>query len=116
MKNIVLSFLLLFLLTGCKSQPLTYHYIMQHPRLLQKEILRCQVEVVESVACKEVKRAAKDFELLLTERQMNPEQFGEKILRAQEQVAQSVPSDPAYKSQVENLQILMAVVAITGME
>jgi hypothetical protein len=107
---------LIFFLAGCENQPLTYHYLMRHPAFLEKEMSHCQIEIAESSRCQAVKQAANDFDLLVTERETNPEQFGEKIMRAEEQLANQPSKSEAYQSQFDHLQILLAVLAFTGMK
>jgi len=85
---------------------------MQHPKLIQKEMMHCQLTLVENTECVEIKRAANDFDQLVLERQNNPEQFGEQILRAEEHLADESHSG----SDVEHMKILLAVVAATSME
>jgi len=98
----LISLCSLLLLTSCKNSSLTYAYLMQHPSILQKEMMHCQLTLVENAECEVVKRAARDFSQLIVDRQANPEQFGERILRAEEQ------------SSLEQVSILLAVVAETG--
>ena len=87
MKNtllkLIVSVAFLFLLSSCKDSKLTYAYLMQHPALMQQELIRCQMVVVQDEQCSLVKRASSDFATLMTELQTNQEQFGEKIMRAQ---------------------------------
>jgi hypothetical protein len=73
-----------FFLSGC-HQEITYNYLMQHPSQLKKIIAKCETEAF--TYCEEAYRAAEDFTALVNDHLEAPEVFGEKIMRAQQQLA-----------------------------
>lgn len=109
---LMLSVLLITLL-GCKQNS-TYLYFFRHPDVLQAELANCLKN--DSPECKTVKRAANDFVVLNNQRQDNPEQFGLKILLAQEALAKLHNNQEAYKAQQEQIDAMLAVVATTSPE
>lgn len=97
-----------FLFSSCNLS-LTYDYLMQHPERLQKEISRCAIS--DDASCILVKEAAQDFIELVNERREDPEEFGLKILRAQQQFSKQASSE-----QFKKIQILYAVIRATSAE
>ncbi|MEO8400752.1 MAG: EexN family lipoprotein [Gammaproteobacteria bacterium] len=109
--NYCLGLGFVLLISSCKSQPPTYEYLMQHPSLLQDEYTHCQADVY-GPNCDMVKKAARDFLQLVSERSDNPEGFGKQIIQLQTELAQKPKSDETQ----QKLQTLYAVVAATSSE
>jgi septal ring factor EnvC (AmiA/AmiB activator) len=70
---------------SCNAGPLSYVELMRKPEVLHQEFANCQG--VETARCDLVRQAAQEYEVLNTERQNNPELFGQRILLAQEEAA-----------------------------
>jgi hypothetical protein len=70
-------------LTGCEERE-DYAYLVHHPLVLKQRLARCQQEVLHQVApCEVVFYAAANLTALAEEQQADPQQFGDRILRAQ---------------------------------
>lgn len=104
-----------FLISSCNGQSPSYEYLMQHPSLLQDEYTHCQADI-NSTNCEIVKKAARDFLQLVSERSDDPEGFGKQIIQLQTELAQKPKSDAAYQVAQQKLQTLYAVVAATSSE
>jgi len=114
-------------LLGCHEE-ITYTYLMQHPRQLQTILDECQLQTTSY--CDEVHRAAKNFAAFVNERAENPELFGQKIMRVQQQLvllsrnylqamhdgnAEKIQAaKQAYHAQKNQLKILYAVIVDTS--
>lgn len=99
--KIYVILLTVVLLSGCQ-QTLSYDYLMQHPAILQKEYVSCQVEA--SAQCDQVVHAAEDFRALVQQRGDNPELFGLRIMQAQQ------------RGDKKKVRVLYAVVKATSSE
>ena len=100
---------LLFLLTGCKEK-LTYSYLTQHPAVLKKAVVRCQSMNQSSNRtgqCAIVMQAAADIMALLSEQQVDPEKFGQRVMDAEIACAkaESTTREPCVQ-----VKILLAVI------
>ena len=73
-------------MTGCNEKQ-SYSYLMRHPGFLHREEMRCnnmtQKTSAQAAQCAEVKRAATDFMTLASEQQTDPEGFGKRVMRAE---------------------------------
>ena len=86
-KKIVLLFGAVIMLSGC-DEKMTYSYLMQHPKVLQKEVAKCQEDNADVEECKVVSYAANNVMMLINEQQASPEKFGDKLLQAQTALSQ----------------------------
>ena len=123
-------------LSGC-HQPSHYQYLMSHPKQLKSAVSRCQTLSVQSSACDVVQRAADDFAVLANKRLANPDVFGQQIMQAELQLANTLQefnqlkhdvnhsnntdvqkklafAEQAYQAQLEKVQTLLAVVVATS--
>jgi len=94
-KNIKLFCLIIlncFLLAGCK-QVKDYDYFMEHPNnaadVYEKCWMQGRQQVTVSTECREVVRAAKDIQVLLTQAESNAMGFGFMILESQNKLAKA---------------------------
>jgi len=82
----ILIILLPILLTGCKEN-LTYPYLMQHPQVLKNAVENCQAtkekSKEEASQCEIVMNAATNLMSVMNEMQENPEQFGQRVMDAE---------------------------------
>lgn len=123
-------------LTSCQPENKSYDYFMQHPDVVQSTLSECESQ--NSEVCDTARRAERDFQALTNDRDMNPEKFGEKILLAENDLAQKkldlqhakaeLNKSPAnadlkktidtltesYRAQLENVNTLLAVVSASG--
>ena len=109
---IMLANLLLFV--SC-SYTKSYDYLMTHPLVLKKMMLQCDESDLPE--CTDVKRAAQDFSELVNERQDDPQQFGMKIMAAQQELANlrlQHATPQARTEQQQKINVLYAVVAVTS--
>jgi hypothetical protein len=115
----------LLMLNGCNQSPRDYDYLMTHPDVLKDEVNRCQAEETATASCDLARRAAHDFSALVYNRGVDPEGFGNRILKAQtqlvetEQTLQHMSGTPKqvmekdYQNQRNSLEVLLAVVSAT---
>lgn len=120
-----------FFLISCHQQ-LTHQYLLQHSDELAHEFYRCKkANQPNQEYCDMVQRTEEDFVGLANVRQANPEQFGQQILSAEQQLlvlttalekarrdfpkgsSQLVAAEHAYEDQLEKVNILLAVVRAT---
>jgi hypothetical protein len=80
--KMMVATVLCFFLTGCEEKPVSYLYLLKHPAVIQSKLTQC--EISNEVDCPVVKRAAADYMTMNTQRQESPEEFGTKILLAQQ--------------------------------
>lgn len=114
-------------LFACKdNQALTYDYLVQHPKVLEKQAIACQQSNSKTSQCEVVGHAANDFSTLLSEQQASPELFGMQILKEQEQLValrqklndaqgNSKEVEEAtrnYQTQLNKVKTMLAVVGI----
>lgn len=76
-----------FLLLVSCQEPLTYSYLMEHPKALDKAFTHCQANQdkteQEILPCDIVRTAARDFDVLNRLHEMNPVFFGKRLLVAE---------------------------------
>jgi hypothetical protein len=113
------------LLNGCDHSPRDYDYLMTHPDVLKDEANRCQVVETSDASCDLARRAAHDFSALVYNRGVDPEGFGNRILKAQTQLAETEQTlqrmsgtpkqvlEKDYQQQRNSLEVLLAVVSAT---
>lgn len=113
------------LLMGCQ-QPLSYDYLMLHPKAINDAYQQCQLQ--ELAQCKEVEAAARDFAALLYEEMTAPQRFGKKVMDAQltlnalyqqyqqSSAAKKAEAKKAYDVQNKKIRYLYAVIAMNGPE
>lgn len=71
------------LLVAC-NEKLTYEYLVQHPQVLKREADQCQSGTTNDPArCRMVMNAKMNFDAMYNDRQVHPEQFGERLLSLQ---------------------------------
>lgn len=115
----------MLVLIGCHQHDLSYDYLMTHPQDLQELFYQCQQK--QTVSCDTVQRAMNDFSVLINEQAFNPQQFGTRIMHAQQQLMnlyqeyqlakreshhdQILLAEEAYRDQQQQLQMLYQVVA-----
>ena len=114
-KESLVSFVMLFALTGCQEKK-DYAYWMQHPAQLSEVMQRCHAKTSESLdeasQCTEAKRAASDFMTIVNEQQMNPEKFGRRVMQAEIELTQAKQKlQQLRKDQVVAEQIVIAAKA-----
>lgn len=80
--KLILSILLLLILAGCKKQ-YSQEYLLKHPDVLKKEIIRCQSETEYTPYCDHIKQVLEDLSALSIVRNNNPELFGRLIMQAE---------------------------------
>ena len=117
MNKTLLGIGLFLLLGGCKAEPLTYDFLMQHPTVLQKEITRCQDN--NSAECAVLNQAAHDFLQLINDRRDDPEEFGQQVMQVQTRLAELARqpgNKDEYQQQEKKLLTLYAVIAATSAE
>ena len=110
-KVITLTMMLLAF-SGCKQKSLTYLDLMRHPALIQDELANCQTHVPAN--CDLVKRAERDYSLMNSERVENPEQFGQKILQAQQELGKMQVAKADTTTQLEHVNAMLAIVSATS--
>jgi hypothetical protein len=81
MINRLILSLVALLIVGCSAED--EHYYRVHPQILQKELKACPNAHPANITCTELKNIAKDINTLAYELQMNPQEFGSKILNLQ---------------------------------
>jgi ABC-type uncharacterized transport system auxiliary subunit len=116
--QMIATLFLSLMLSGCKTETVTYDYLMQHPTELQNAYASCnEGNNPDEAACNTIKQAANDFYQLAEARGKDPEGFGREIINIQIALAKNpdVNSDE-YKKQVQKLQSMYAVIAATSME
>jgi hypothetical protein len=125
MYKIILLGLFACLLTSCKKPPLDHDYLIQHPALLQKEVIKCQSIAAEDAYCIEITKAADDFSRFLSDYQNDPEEFGSQILFEEQELAMLkqkmndaagnqevlIEAKAQYQLQLNKVRNLLAVVA-----
>lgn len=79
------------LFCSCKQEPYSYDYLMTHPDILTRQYVACQKSFNTKTTCQNIQRAYQDFHALVTEAESDPIDFGEKILKAQMELAQLSP-------------------------
>ncbi len=96
------------LLAACEDNqaPDLKTYLMQNPTILTKEIAECQENKLPAARCLVVSTAANDFNVLLNAAQRDAQGFGDRILKAEMEFAQTGKS-------TDNVKVLLAVVALT---
>jgi hypothetical protein len=115
----------LFMLSGCRQEPMDYDFLVTHPDAMEQALSRCQATPTEGADCIVVRRAANTFSELVNERSANPEEFGRKIIATQMKLAmmQKAAADAhgdqkqviqkEYDQQRHDTEVLIAVVAAT---
>lgn len=76
---------MLVLLVACSTQDSQYY--RNNPQLLQKALARCPQSPPSTVSCEELKAIAVEMNQLAYELQINPQEFGTKILSLQAELA-----------------------------
>ncbi len=84
MPYIFIIFITIFLIS-CKK-PITQDYLLEHPVELRKEFTKCQQNAEDTSYCDAVIQSAQEFAKLSNQQQSNPEDFGQQVLLAQEQL------------------------------
>jgi hypothetical protein len=87
-------------------------YLMQHPRVLTREVTQCQQADTSdqpTPRCKTVLEAAGEVMTLIEAHQRNPQAFGQRILDAQMQLAKTGQNGDEVKT-------LLAVVGLNSPE
>jgi chromosome segregation ATPase len=83
MKKFFFTMVMFSALAGC-NEAFTYSYLMEHPAVVKREMERCQgldEKSAEQVnQCALVLQAATDLMSILNEQQMDPENFGQRIM------------------------------------
>ena len=102
------------LFLGCQQKPQTYVDLIKNPELLQDKVAACHLN--DTADCKMVLRAAQDYSVMNTERQENPELFGQKILQAQQELARVIAAKGDVDAQREHVNAMLAVVSSTSPE
>ncbi len=119
-------------LSGC-YHAITYEYLMSHPKRLEAEANRCQVQQAQSSICDVVQHAAEDFTMLANKRIANPDIFGQEIMQAELQLANALQelnqlkhdtghadmqklalAEQVYQTQRQKVETLLAVVVATS--
>ena len=83
--------LLVPFLLACTEAEKNDDYYMQHPLELKQAIMACQgsfVQGVKAAHCDMMMRAAVNMEAIVNQQQEDPERFGQRILHAEETLAQ----------------------------
>lgn len=108
---------MLILLVSCDQHQDTSDYL-QHPEHLLVLVRECQMNPPltqeEAQKCKAVFYAGKEMATLVTEIQANPQQFGERMLRAQMQYAAQTSEDKTAEAQ-QTLQKINHYLAVLGL-
>lgn len=74
-------------MVGCQAEPetLTPHYLMLHPSLLKTKAAECERQsLVAEADCPMVTKTMEAYFALLLDQQREPEQFGQRVLAAQQ--------------------------------
>lgn len=125
------------LLFSCKQENRTsYDYFMQHPQQIQVFLGNCESSTTPE--CENARRADHDFQQLTSDRDANAQEFGKKILAAENDLVQkqleldtakkSLKAEPknsalqakvatledGYQSNLNNVKTYLAVVAAGG--
>ena len=107
----------LMMLTGCKKE--TYADFIRNPDALNDAIAQCQnaqpAPTNEFTFCDKVKYAADHLSAAIYEQQLNPEQFGARILDAETMLVKlksENQSSETYQQQLNEVQLLLAVAGI----
>ena len=127
--------LLVLLLTACQSHKFNYFYLMTHPKTLKQQVVYCRdphETPAKQAYCETVMYAAANFMSLTDEADAHPQQFGERILKAQEKMVQMASilnevqqqgikekiatAEKAYQEQQEEVATLLAVVGMEEIE
>lgn len=100
--------LALILLAACEENQAAdlKTYLLENPATLTKELTGCQEKRLPAARCLVVTSAATEFNSLLEAAQRDPQAFGDRILKAEMQFAQTGKS-------TDNVKVLLAVVALT---
>lgn len=118
MKHHILFFSLLSVLSiaplsACQAKSYSHFELVTQPKLLEKALTACVG--IESDYCKEVENSRKIVSNLMVEHQLNQEQFGERILQLQSEMAVLPLSDHQQRDALnEQIQMRLAIVAMTG--
>jgi hypothetical protein len=120
MRQFLLVVFLCYMLVGCDNYPMTYDYLMQHPKILQKKAFQCQTTMQEDLQCVEINRIASEFGELLADYENDPEEYGLQILTEQQALfvlKQKMDAEGAnqelkaqYKKQDSKVRNLLAVI------
>lgn len=78
-------FLLVSMLVACTTQDETYY--RNNPQELQEAMKACPEKQPSHMSCQQLQELALDVNQLAMELQRNPQQFGQKIIQLQEQLA-----------------------------
>lgn len=102
--------LLLLMVSACQSkEPAELKsYLMQHPAVLTEAISACEKQAA-SPRCDVVSSVATEMHVLMEDHDQNPEAFGQRILHAQMQYAETGQGG-------DELIALLAVVGMYGPE
>lgn len=102
---VMLGFLLL---AACEvnQTPDLKTFLMENPAILTKEIADCEASKLPAARCLVVSTAATEFNALLSDAQHDPQGFGDRILKAEMETAQTGKS-------TDNVKVLIAVVSLT---
>lgn len=116
--------IIIFFLSGCQEEK-SYSYFLKNPKELQSAYDQCEKE--EKPTCQAVQRAMRDYLVLLNSQNQDPEAFGQKILKTQQNLVQFQKNYEkaqhendknllkltydAYADEKEQLQIYYAVVS-----
>lgn len=106
------------ILTGADAETLSYDYFMKNPTAMQAAFKHCAEGLnIDEAQCKMISQASKDFLQLVEERSRDPEGFGRQIMDLQIALANnSQIHSEEYKKQMQQLQVMYAVIAATSME
>jgi hypothetical protein len=96
--------------------PRDEHYYRVHPKALQDAIAACPAHAPKMVSCETLNQIAVRLNELVYELRMSPQDYGQKILRLQTEIAkQMTTQDASVKSMLDHhlqdLQERMAVVS-----
>ena len=100
----------LAMLTACHAeQPADLKtWLMQRPLQLRDELTACENHTADPKRCETVSIAVSEMRVLIDEQQKDPQSFGQRILHAEMQKAQTGNDD--------QIKILLAVVSLNGPE
>lgn len=117
----------LFLSAGCQNHDSSYGYLMRHPEVLQQKASDCEINTADN--CDMIEHALDAFHRLQNDQALQPSQFGQRIMRAQQQWVRLKKAyemakqegdqnkikltRKAYRDQCHELQIYYAVMAQT---
>ena len=135
-KKHIVSFALFLSLMGCNEE-LTPAYLIQHPEILQQKINSCQLDKQKSLdeikQCRMIMAMATKLQIFIEEQGSDPEEFGEKLLALQKNLAadeqalgalkaKNAPADKVneakniYDEKRNEIAIMLAVIGMNSPE